>query len=1286
MKGYLLKILCGLFFLTVAIRGQSDTSLIISEVMFYPESGNNEFVELYNLSPVNSIDLNNYQIKYYSSSPDVITAVSEGTLLPPRSFAIILEGDYDFSSGIYNQIIPPEALVLKISDNAFGSNGMSNSSDRPVSLLNPNDDTLDAVIYSANNPVAISDEKIYQNHDSSSSNWTNSLFINGTPGFRNSVTPYNYDLKLDSLFISPVIIFEGDDAEITAEAKNIGENSAANFSIKIYNDVNFDSIGNQSELIYSQNYFNLQPGDSVAVTTILNSLIEGDYQIIAKVDYPDDEDTLNNKAVKSFLVLPPGSEYNDVVINEIMYAPLPGEPEWVELYNRSNNAINLNNWKLADNSSTVTITNNDVIVDPDSFIVLSKDSSIYNYFTVPSKVLVLNIPTLNNSGDAVVVKDSFNVLLDSVLYFPEWGGRNGKSLERILPELNSLDSLSWGTSISRFNGTPGYINSVTPKDFDMELSDIVFDPQFPIAGDDILISLKVKNKGSNSANYSIELFEDTNLDSIPDNLLTSINNQFINAHDSALVNTGYTIYNIQNKKGFYSKIILDNDQDTLNNFLYKSIDTGFPPHSVVINELMYNPSGGEPEWIEVYNTTSAEINLKNWEISDLITTPTVVAINSDVLVEPHSYFILTKNSSIINYHRYISSGFLEIGLPVLNNDADGVIIKDERGQTIDSVYYNSNWGGLNGKSLERKQFAAGSNLPGNWGSSVDVEFSTPGRINSITPKHFDLSVSGISFTPRFPVPGEDVAINAKIKNNGSALANNFRVQFIIDTDSNQVVDSLIDLQNGISLESGDSVSITSNKKIKNITSKILTGVKVEFPNDEDTLNNYYEKSIEPGFQMKSVLINEVMYDPDNGEPEWIEFVNNSDNTINLKYWSVSDLLISPTKNYISEADLFIEPNEYFIVTRDTSFKNFHPDVFSKIIAADFGTLGNSKDGIILYDFRDGIIDSLKYNSEWGGKNGRSLERISIEIETIDSSNWATSLSTNKSTPGIENSVSSIEDFKRNDLVINEIMYEPEPDNSEFIEFYNNSSNPVNVGGWRIEDESGNNFKLSDTSIIIPKGKYFLLSADSMVSSKYSIENNRYKNILNVSSLGFSNTGEIIQLKDIKNNLIDSVSYSKSWHNKNFGITKNISLERINPALDSNDPSNWSSCVNPIGATPLSQNSIFTNNVNREAKISLSPNPFSPDNDGFEDFTIINYNLTQPTSQIRIKIFDSHGRLVRNLENNRPSGSKGSVIFNGFDDSGRALRIGIYIVYLEALNENSGINESLKTVVVVARKL
>ncbi|MCK7525867.1 MAG: hypothetical protein MZV64_53800 [Ignavibacteriales bacterium] len=58
-------------------------------------------------------------------------------------------------------------------------------------------------------------------------------------------------------------------------------------------------------------------------------------------------------------------------------------------------------------------------------------------------------------------------------------------------------------------------------------------------------------------------------------------------------------------------------------------------------------------------------------------------------------------------------------------------------------------------------------------------------------------------------------------------------------------------------------------------------------------------------------------------------------------------------------------------------------------------------------------------------------------------------------------------------------------------------------------------------------------------------------------------------------------------------------------------------------------------------------------------------LSQATAQVRIKIFDNKGRLVRTLLNNQASGSSGSVIFDGLDDETHALRMGIYIIFLRS---------------------
>jgi hypothetical protein len=1005
-----------IFFLyfIVMYASPQDTCIIFTEIMFDAPSGNNEFIELYNRSQTTSINLSHFKIKYSTSKPDTIISAGYSTLLPPQSYAVIFEGDYDFASGIYKNIVPSSALILKISDNAFGSNGMANTANRPLWLINATDDTIDYYTYSANNTSGYSDEKINMSKDTSSVNWGNSIRLNGTPGFKNSLVPKLYDLQISSFKSTPFVI-SGEKVEMTLKIKNRGTNMSSPYTIKIFNDINKDSIPQPGELILSQTSGSIHSSDSAEILLNTDKYSIGWNCFIALIITIPDEDTSNNIAYTNFNAGVSNNNTNDIIINEIMYAPLDGEPEWIELFNRTN------------------------------------------------------------------------------------------------------DSLS----------------------------------------------------------------------------------------------------------------------------------------------------------------------LMNWTITDIYTTPTTVKISSNISIMPKSYLVISRDSTVFIQHPFIPSPVLKLNIPTLNNDGDGVILKNYTGMVIDSVKYDPQWGGNSGYSLERKSPDISSLLKDNWGNSKDFERSTPGRINSLKEKQYDLSVGDILFNPKFPVAGNDVSVSALIKNNGTSSANNFTVEFYFKEDLSDW--KMLSVSNNLSLLPGDSSIIPSSFPISKIQDKYTVLVKVIFSPDQDTLNNYLEKNLEPGAAERSIIVNEIMYDPAVGEPEWIELKNISPETINLKNWLLSDVLTTPTKAVITNQDYFLAPNEFIIAARDTMFCLSHPELSAKTKIVNYGILGNSEDGIIVYDYRSGIIDSVIYNSSWGHKKGYSLERISSDKNSNDSSNWTLSLCSEKSTPGKENSVVGIPDGKRNDLVINEIMYDPAVGNNEFVEFLNLKKEILNIGGWSIEDQHKNKYKLSDSNFVIPPGSYFLLISDSSVIRNYDLFTFNYKTVLNESSLGLT-ADELILLKDLRGNVNDSVYYSDKWNNKNFISTKGRSLERINPFLSSNDRYNWNTCVDPKGATPGAKNSIYVINTKTNSSISVNPNPFSPDNDGFEDCTIINYSLKIPFSQVNIKIYDSRGRLVRILANNMASGSTGSVIFDGLGNDGLALRIGIYIIFLEALNSITGQNEILKTTVVVARKL
>ncbi|MDX1699581.1 MAG: lamin tail domain-containing protein, partial [Melioribacteraceae bacterium] len=685
----------------------------------------------------------------------------------------------------------------------------------------------------------------------------------------------------------------------------------------------------------------------------------------------------------------------------------------------------------------------------------------------------------------------------------------------------------------------------------------------------------------------------------------------------------------------------------------------------------------EPEWIELYNNSEYEIGIIGWHISDVVTNPVVKKVESEILFPPKSFLVITKNESIFDYHRNIQGLVIKMPFANLNNDSDGLVIMDQNSRTIDSLFYYSNWGGNYGRSLEKRNIEIDSRNENNWDSSIDIEGSTPGRINSISPKKYDLSISALYTEPRFPVKGERIIPWVKIKNLGSFIADNFELSFSFEINNeNHSMSKIKDLL----LLPDDSLIITSGNAI-NIYDTIALSVRVNFSDDEDTNNNYYEKKIVPGFNEKVVLINEIMFKTKDGEPEWIEILNNSDSSINIRNWQVGD---SKKRTIITEKDCFVLPKEYLVLMSYSSTQYFEENI--EKVELDLPDFGNKHDAVAIYDFRGGIIDSMYYEVSNEFAFSTSLERISLSRATEDIDNWIFSLDKLKSTPGRMNSISILPNVNFGGLIITEIMFNPNDNNCEFVELFNPSYETIELGGWKLSDEKGDYFFLKEHSFPLDRNEYFVLSADSALLNNYPylVDKNNYS-ILNVSSMNLTNKGKLLFLKDMKNQIVDSISYSDSWHNSTFLETKNISIELININLTRNNKENWSSSVSQLGATPGKQNSINVENLYSSSRLNITPNPFSPDNDGYEDFTHINYNLTKPISEIRVRIFDSKGRFVRSLANSQSVGSKGTIIFDGLDKNKRPLKIGIYIILFEAISKGSVI-DVIKDVVVIARKL
>ncbi|MDC0230707.1 lamin tail domain-containing protein, partial [Aureispira] len=82
--------------------------------------------------------------------------------------------------------------------------------------------------------------------------------------------------------------------------------------------------------------------------------------------------------------------------------------------------------------------------------------------------------------------------------------------------------------------------------------------------------------------------------------------------------------------------------------------------------------------------------------------------------------------------------------------------------------------------------------------------------------------------------------------------------------------------------------------------------------------------------------------------------------------------------------------------------------------------------------------------------------------------------------------------------------------------------------------------------------------------------------IDIGTLSMTNAGELITLKDVTGQTIDSVNYEVSWYQDVSKENGGWSLELINPNLLCQESDNWIASENIAGGTPGQQNSVFDN--------------------------------------------------------------------------------------------------------------
>jgi CotH protein/lamin tail-like protein/concanavalin A-like lectin/glucanase superfamily protein/Big-like domain-containing protein len=159
----------------------------------------------------------------------------------------------------------------------------------------------------------------------------------------------------------------------------------------------------------------------------------------------------------------------DIVINEIMYNPISGDDndEYIELYNRGSNPVNVGDWRFVDGINFVVPAN--TVINPGGYLVIAENRTnlLARYPGLNPNLVVGDYGgQLANGGERValgmpdysfvtngslVTTNVFYVVVDEVTYgdggrWGEWSDGGGSSLELIDPDADNRLAANWADS------------------------------------------------------------------------------------------------------------------------------------------------------------------------------------------------------------------------------------------------------------------------------------------------------------------------------------------------------------------------------------------------------------------------------------------------------------------------------------------------------------------------------------------------------------------------------------------------------------------------------------------------------------------------------------------------------------------------------------------------------------------------------------------------------------------------------------------------------------------------
>ncbi len=306
-------------------------------------------------------------------------------------------------------------------------------------------------------------------------------FSKSTAGFMNSITLEKRDLAIE--FVD--IILDNFVPIYTFTISNRGLTSIEDGVLLI------DQL--QFELPY------LMSDSSLIINVNLDTDQSSLYKQQTAIVYTMDDNRTSNDTLVFTTV---SNQYPPLILSEFLANHDENRKiEWIEIYNRSDEEVDLVNWSVGDEIKAYPITIESFILLPNQYVVIVKSANdfIDEYpLFVGDFIVPLSGATLNNDNDAVRLVDNFNIMADILTYTDLYD--DNYTMSRELFDI----AYAWGRS-SESKGTPGYENEIFQLSnvVDINLSSKYISPDGDGYEDNVTIEVVV----TDSKNYTLKIYD-----------------------------------------------------------------------------------------------------------------------------------------------------------------------------------------------------------------------------------------------------------------------------------------------------------------------------------------------------------------------------------------------------------------------------------------------------------------------------------------------------------------------------------------------------------------------------------------------------------------------------------------------------------------------------------------------------------------------------------------------------------------------------------------------------------